>query len=133
MNVRIVLAGLVLALVTLACGGTAPRTPIVLYPSPTSDATQTPVYLTVPVEVTKVVKETAIVDVTQTPLPITLCVRADEAVYLRPSANDQNYPIMALPNGSQLVDLGGRDGVWYFVQHGDKSGWINSNYLTACS
>jgi hypothetical protein len=131
MNKRILLAMAVLMLVTLACGSTAPRTPIVLYPSPTVDATQTPIYLQVPVEVTKVVELTTVVEVTATARAETLCVQASEAVYLRPSPSDDNYPIVALPNGAQLVDLGGRDGSWYFVQLGDRSGWVNSNYLAA--
>jgi hypothetical protein len=136
MRLRILTAVLVLMLVTLACGGTAPRRELNLYPTPTVDATQTPIYVPVEVEVTKVIERTTVVEITPTPVPPQavekMCVSAVEAVYLRPSPSDDNYPIMSLPNGAELVDLGGRDGSWLFVQYGDAQGWVHQNYIAGC-
>jgi hypothetical protein len=127
---KALLALSVLAVSVLACGG-APRKQLVLYPSPTVEATQTAFVQTV--------VATKVVQITTTPVPsitITpvrqLCVSADEAVYLRPSASIDNYPIVQLGNGTEVVDLGGRDGDWLFVQVDDKRGWINGKYLSAC-
>jgi hypothetical protein len=136
MRYRILIAVLVLMLVTLACGGTAPRRQLNLYPTPTVDATQTPIYVPVEVEVTKVIERTTVVEITPTPVPPQaierMCVSATVAVYLRPSPSDDNYPIMSLPNGAELADLGGRDGAWLFVQYGDAQGWVNGVYLGDC-
>jgi hypothetical protein len=136
MRLRILTAVLVLMLVTLACGGTAPRRELNLYPTPTVEATQTPIYVPVEVEVTKVIERTTVVEITPTPIPPQavekMCVSAAVSVYLRPSPSDDNYPIMPLPNGAELTDLGGRDGGWLFVQYGDKQGWVNGSYAGAC-
>lgn len=122
-----VLAISVLVLAMLACGRTTPRE-LVLYPTETLNPTQTP-YL---------------VEVTTTPLPTytpvlvvvtpdaRLCVSATVAVHLRPSPGDDNYPITALSNGTELIDLGGRSGSWYFVSTGTEQGWVHKNYLKAC-
>jgi hypothetical protein len=132
MRLRILLAVLVLVLSSLACGGTATRQPLVLYPTNTPDATQTPIFVEREVQVTTVVEQTTIVEVTNTPNSGRLCVSALVAVHLRPSPSDQNYPILALPNGAELTDLGGRDGKWLFAQYGDKTGWVHSDYLGVC-
>lgn len=108
-----------------------------LYPSPTSDATQTPIIQTV--------IATKVVQITTTPIPIVptftntpakpvrqLCVSATETVYLRPSPSIENYPITQLENGVKVTDLGGRNGAWWFVEWKDKRGWINSKYLKEC-
>lgn len=92
------------------------QTPIVVQITTTALATQTP----------------DVVVVSATPNYTKLCVNAVVAVYLRPSPSVDNYPIRELPNGSELVDLGGRDGKWLFVQFGDKVGWVYSDYLGGC-
>jgi hypothetical protein len=121
----------------LACGSAVP-TPdrqatlrAALYPSPTPDATQTPVL----VEITKVVQITVTPQPTAKPTmtrQIKLCVTAIETVYLRPSASERNYPITTLTNGVEVMDRGGRDGEWIFVEVGDKQGWIHSKYIKPC-
>jgi hypothetical protein len=124
----IALGILVLALGVLACGGTAPRSGLNLYPSSTPNATQTPMIVTV--ESTPAV---VVIEVTVTSTPIgKLCVNAVVAVHLRPSPSDQNYPIMVLPNRTELVDLGGRSGKWMFVQVGDNQGWVHGDYVQRC-
>ena len=135
---QIIAGALVILLVTLACGGVATPRVLNLYPSPTVLATQTPVYIEKEVQVTTVVERTTIVEVTNTPQSVgKFCVSAPVAVHLRPSPNDQNYPIMALPNGAELTDLGGRDENWLFVQYVDqegqvKQGWVNGAYVADC-
>jgi hypothetical protein len=129
-RLRILLAVLVLVLVTLACGGQAPRRELNLWPTATPNATQTPIIVEV------VETQVILVEITPTPAPPQvvekMCVSATVAVYLRPSPSDDNYPIMSLPNGAELTDLGGRDGSWLFVQYGDKNGWVNGDYVGAC-
>jgi hypothetical protein len=121
------LAITILMLGVLACGRTAPRE-LNLYPTETPDPTQTP-YL---VEITSTPANTS------TPVYIVvtpdekLCVNAVVAVHLRPSPNDQNYPIAVVPNGTVLLDLGGRSGSWYFVSMGTEQGWVHKNYLSVC-
>ena len=104
-----------------------------LYPSPTSEATQTP--LVVEITTTPVPTYTKVVIiVTETPSHLDkLSVSAVVAVHLRPSPSKRNYPITALPNGTVLEDLGGRDGKWWFVQYGDKRGWVHSSFVVACN
>lgn len=120
----------VLALAIIACGSSAPRR-LNLYPSPTVLPTQTErivVWTATPLSTyTPIVKE-----VTSTPNPEYLCVTATVAVHLRPSPSSDNYPVMVLPNGARLTDLGGRNGNWSFVSYGDKSGWVNSDYTKNC-
>lgn len=118
---------LILSLAALACGGSATRRTLILYPSPTANASQTPY----------VVKETApplvmTVVVTQTEISNTLCVSASVAVYLRPSPGGDYYPIVALPNGARVNDLGGRSGSWLFVRYQRYQGWVNGRYLGEC-
>lgn len=126
-HTRIIWAVWVIVLATIACGREAHRE-IVLYPSPTFIATQTPILVqitTTPILV--------VVEITTTPdAPSVLCVNALVAVHLRPSPNDQNYPIMVIPNGTQLVDLGGRSDKWLFVEVGDKQGWVHGDYVDEC-
>jgi hypothetical protein len=131
MRLNLLLAVLVLMLVTLACGGQAPaRRELNLYPSPTVLATQTPIVVEV------VETQVIVVEITPTPVPPQaverMCVSAAVSVYLRPSPSDDNYPIMSLPNGAELTDLGGRDGSWLFVQYGDAQGWVHQNYISGC-
>jgi hypothetical protein len=127
---RILLAVLVLVLVSLACGGQAPRRELNLWPTATPNATQTPIVVEV------VETQVIVVEITPTPAPTQavekMCVSATVAVYLRPSPSDQNYPITSLPNGAELIDLGGRDGSWLFVQYGDSQGWVNEGYVGDC-
>lgn len=117
----------ILAVSTLACGSQTPRR-LELYPSVTPDPTQTPFVLEVTKEVVR--------QITNTPEPtestVLLCVDASESVYLRPSPSTDNYPVTSLPNGEQVVDLGGRDGDWMFVRWQDKAGWVNQDYLEKC-
>lgn len=114
----------------LACGG-APRK-LALYPTPTVDPTQTPVFVvwtgTAPATYTPIV-----VVVTQTPQVAEMCVKATEAAYLRPAPNLDNYPVAPVSNGAKVRDLGGRDGAWAFVAFGGKKGWIKIEYLGACA
>lgn len=116
-----------LVFTTLACGSQTPRR-LELYPSETPNPTQTPFVLEVTKEVVR--------QVTNTPEPtestVLLCVDASESVYLRPSPSTNNYPITSLPNGEQVVDLGGRDGDWMFVRWQDKAGWVNDKYVKVC-
>ncbi len=129
---RLLIAISLLALAILACA-TGPTTPKPsLYPSATPEITQTPFV----VKITTTPNATYtpfVVVVSETPNASSLCVNALVAVYLRPSPSDDNYPIVPLPNGSQLDDLGGRSGKWFFVQYQDKQGWINSDYLEGCN
>src|SRR4026207_1477918 len=98
-----IVAFLLLVVAMLACGSTTPRE-LVLYPSETPNASQTPIL--VQITTTPLPTQTSIV-VLVTKTATTLCVVANEAVYLRPSASDNNYPILPLSNGSRLTDLGG--------------------------
>ena len=125
-NSRVALAFFVIALGILACGRES-RKELTLYPTLTPNATQTPVVVQITTTAVFVV-----VEVSQTPNAAKLCVNALGAVYLRPSPNDQNYPVMTIPNGTQLADLGGRSGKWIFVQLGDRQGWVHGNYVGNC-
>ena len=130
-NKALALPVIVLALSVLACRTGNPERKLNLYPTPTSEATQTP-YV---VEVTTSPPPPIFVQITTTPVPtlsIQLCVSAVETVNLRPSASDRGYPITQLENGDEVVDLGGRQGNWIYVQAGDEAGWINKKYLEAC-
>lgn len=108
-----------------------------LYPSPTSEASQTPLVRVV--TTTPLATQTPLVVVyTTTPVPTAenarLCVTAVEAVNLRPSPTTENF-IAVLRNGQQIVDLGGRDGSWMFVQvdeAGKKRGWVKTEYVGKC-
>jgi hypothetical protein len=125
---------LVLALGMLACGGTAPERELNLYPTEVPNATQTPlVIIWTPTPRDTPTPNVVIREITQTPNAERLCVNALVAVNLRPSPNDQNYPIMVIPNGTELTDLGSRNGKWIFVQTGDKQGWVNGDYLKGCN
>lgn len=124
----------VILLIVLACRTGNPNRRLNLYPSPTSEAlpTQTErVRLITAVPPTPVV-----VQITTTPKPTKsldkLCVSATEAVHLRPSPSTENYPIVELKNGTEVVDLGGRNGDWLFVEVGNKRGWINGKYIGQC-
>lgn len=120
----------VLALLALACGSQTPRR-LELYPSPTSNPTQTPFVVEVTKEVVRQVTTTP--EPTETPeSTVFLCVSAEESVYLRPSPSTANYPVAALPAGDRVEDLGGRDGVWMFVRWEDKTGWVNQAYVKVC-
>jgi hypothetical protein len=84
-------------------------------------------------------KNTPVSTVTKEVLPVPtsvgkscLLVVANQSLNLRPSPSDQNYPIMALKDGDQLLDLGGRDGKWIFVEFGDKQGWVSGEYVKGC-
>jgi biopolymer transport protein ExbD len=127
---RAVMAVVLLVLVSVACRrGETER--VNLFPSPTPDATQTPVY----VQVTQVVQITVTPQPTAKPTmtrQIKLCVTAIETVYLRPSASENNYPVTTLTNGVEVVDKGGRDGEWIFVEVGDKQGWVYAEYIKPC-
>lgn len=129
--VHLVLAQIVLVLAQLACGSSAPRPPIVLYPSNTPATTQTPVLVHITQQVTVLAQATVLVQTT--PTPRRLCVLAQEAVYLRPSASETGYPITPLPNGTEVYDLGGRSEGFYFVKLSDnRQGWIYEKYIGDC-
>lgn len=133
---RMFLVLAVLAVSNLACR-TSPATPrvLVLYPSATPNATQTPIVQTV--------VNTRVVQITTTPVPTftstpthpvrQLCVSATETVYLRPSPGTDNYPITQLANGTKVTDLGGQDGNWKFVEVKSQRGWVNEKYLKDCN
>ncbi len=126
-NLRLLLGLTVVMFGSLACGSAA-RRQLVLYPTPTHNAT--PTNIVVEITTTPV---TVLMVITQTPnAAARICVQADVAVNLRPSPSNQNYPIMVIPNGTELNDLGGRNGKWLFVELGDKQGWINQDYVGAC-
>lgn len=131
---RLFFVALVLVMAIMACRTSPPeRRELNLYPSPTTEATQTPVVVqittTPPFTYTPIV-----IEVTNTPKPVEkLCVSALETVHLRPSANTLGYPILVLENGTVVEDLGGRDGKWFYVRYVETQGWVDSNYLTACS
>lgn len=125
-------------LASWACGNPAPEHVLrgwTLTPSPTfvvAQATQTP----------HIVQETIVVAqvITTTPEPtgepVVLCVVAQEAVNLRPSPSEINYPILSLEKGQEVTDLQGRSGVWHFyrvtLDGQDFEGWINSQYIGIC-
>lgn len=121
----------VLVAVSLACGGSYTPKTLDLYPTSTSNPTQTP----------NIVK----IEITTTPLPTSvpivvsataesgfLCVTAVENVYLRPTPSMENSPIVALPENTRLEDRGSRSGNWLFVAVKDKVGWVNSAYVKPC-
>ena len=135
-RVRNILVALgVLALGVLSCRLT-PAEPreLGLYPTATTNATQTPLVVvwTGTPNATYTPNAPTIIVLTQTPNSTSLCVSALVAVHLRPSPNADNYPITIIPNGTLLTDLGGKDGNWIFVQFGDKQGWVNMNYIGDC-
>jgi len=130
---RLWIVALILVVASLACKtGSGTNRELNLYPSPTIVATQTArieqITTTPPATTTPIVTVATV-----TPNATTFCVSATVAVHLRPSPATTNYPIVALPNGSIVADLGGRSGNWYFVAYGDKQGWVDSNYLEECS
>jgi hypothetical protein len=134
---KTIVSAIILLFAILACGAPSPREKPVLFPSPTSNATQTPIIYTSTPQPTYTPLSTQtpeiIVVIATSTLPSTrLCVIADEAVYLRPSASDDGYPITPLLKGSVLTDLGGRNGNWAFVQFDDKTGYANLNWLGEC-
>jgi hypothetical protein len=128
-KILIVLATLVAA--SLACSsGPATERPS-LYPSPTVQPTQTAW-----VQVIQLTSEPVVVEITSTPVATQavkkLCVVAIKAAYLRPSPSLDNYPITEVLSGGEIIDLGGRSGGWWFVQHGDKQGWMSSIFIGDC-
>jgi hypothetical protein len=125
------IAIIILLLGVLACGQTTPRQ-LSLYVSATAEIAVTP--LMVQITTTPNVTQTPnVVVISATPAALgVFCVNAPVAVHLRPSPNAENYPIMAIPNGTQVVDLGGRSGDWVFVELGDKQGWVNGDYVGVC-
>lgn len=130
---RTVMAGSLLVMALLACGQPAEEWQSrgwTVTPSPFSP-TQTPAI--VQITTTPASTYTPIVKVvTETPLG-SLCVSATVAVHLRPSPSDENHPVSTLLNGTVVEDLGGRDGVWWFVEYGELSGWVHSSYVVACN
>lgn len=127
---RVILALGVCALGVLACGGTV-RRELILYPSETPNASQTP--LVVQITTTPNATHTAIVVVvSETPNALAMCVTADEAVYLRPSPNADDYPIEPLTKGTKVLLTGGMFGLWVHVEVGVSSGWIRVEYLGDC-
>lgn len=132
---RITLMIIVLILASLACS-TSPATPrtINLYPTVTGEVTQTPLVVVI-TQTPNPTTTPVVVIVTQTKETGTvkyLCVSASEAVYLRPAPNKTYSPIDPLPNGTKVIDTVSRDGNWAFVTVGERSGWVNLNYLVEC-
>lgn len=122
----------VLALGILACGGQS-NVELLRFPTPT---TNSPTPLVVVQEITSTPAPTQtpnVIVLTQTPNELgTFCVSALVAVHLRPSPSTENYPVQTIPNGTEVVDLGGRSGNWIFVELGTQRGWVNGDYLTDC-
>jgi hypothetical protein len=123
---------LVLVFASVACGTPAEEWQLrgwTVTPHPTS-------LETLPTETPLPTQTPFIVEITNTPLltsvPVNLCVNAEVAVYLRPSASDENYPIMPLPNDVTLTDLGGRSENWIFVSYEEKQGWVHGDYVGDC-
>lgn len=127
------MAGLPLVMALLACGQPAEEWQSrgwTVTPSPFSP-TQTPAI--VQITTTPASTYTPVVKVvTETPLG-SLCISALVTVHLRPSAGTGGYPITVLENKTVVEDLGGRDGVWWFVKYGELSGWVHSSYVVACN
>jgi hypothetical protein len=126
---------LLLVVVLISCRRATGTDEGIVFWTPSAPPTQTA--RVVRITTTPVYTYTPIVKVvTSTPIPAYLCVIADEAVYLRPSADNQNYPISPLPSGSRLTDLGGRKenefGKWAFVAYQDEQGWVNLNFAENC-
>jgi hypothetical protein len=125
---KLILLLLLTVLVLAACERTTPRhldlfptatvPPTEVSPVPTSEETQTP--------------NVVIMLVTPTSLGV-ICVNASVAVYLRPSPSNEFYPLLVIPNGAEVVNLGGRSRKWMFVQYGDATGWVHGDYLDPCS
>jgi hypothetical protein len=130
--IRLVILGALVGLVGCRLTPSQPIHDVGLYPTPTVLPTQTP--FVVEVTTTALPTQTPnVVIVSPTPDALgELCVTANEAVYLRPSPNVDNYPIQEIPNGSALGDLGGRNGNWAFVELGENRGWVNMDYLGDC-
>ena len=127
-NPRIVL---VIVLAAVSCVQAEPRQ-LNLYPSATAQPTVSPIVIQI--TTTPVATQTAqIVVVSATPnTPEFFCVSAATAVHLRPSASAENYPIMVIPNGAEVADLGGRSGDWMFVELADRKGWVHGTYVEEC-
>lgn len=127
----LVVALVALVVAQLSCGTPSSSQ---FHSTPTVAPTQTPI-------VQKVI-QTAVVVWTTTPKPTRpsptatsatrYCISATEAVYLRPSPSISNYPIVELKNGTTVLDLGGRNGNWMFVEIGTKRGWVNRKYIKEC-
>lgn len=133
MDKRAILSFLVLVVASLACNlSPSESRTLDLYPSPTPATTSTP--FIVQITTTPAPTQTPIVIVVSpTSKSVYLCVTTDENVYLRPSPNIENYPLLPLPKGSRLKDSGSRSGSWAFVAFGNnKSGWVNSEYTEPC-
>ena len=128
---RVWIAIVALIVATLACGQPAQEwqlrgwtvTPSITSFPATTEPTQTPRV----VEITTTPKPTA----TETQI-IDKCVVASDSAYLRPSATTNNYPIMPLPKGTRVIDLGGRNNGWLFVHVGESDGWVYGEYLGEC-
>ncbi len=129
---KFLIAFLVLVMAMLACGQPAQEWELrgwTVTPPPFS-STSTPI---APTQTPYIIQITNTPE--STPIPtesVGKCVNATESVYLRPSAGNDNYPIMPLPNGAILYDLGGRSGNWIFVRYQDKDGWVNMQYVGVC-
>jgi hypothetical protein len=131
---------LLIVFISLACGRSAgsPKSEPFTFWTPTPNSTQTPiiiVHTTTPLPTQT--PEVIVLIATSTPYTNRLCVIADQAVYLRPSASDDGYPILPLTKGLELLDLGGREGDWAFVQYTNergeiKQGWSNIHWLGDC-
>ena len=116
----------------LACGSPSPKR-VNLYP-----ITET----VLPIQTPHVIIWTQTPNATMTPLVILiivpptpnalLCVTASDTVYLRPTPNTDNYPIVELHNAERLTDLGGRYDDWVFVGVSSYRGWVNDDYLGRC-
>lgn len=126
MRNRVLLGVLALVLAMIACGQ-------YITPTPT-DVANTPVSTqeALPTLIPTSTKVLAVVQHTEKSVGTCVAVSADVAVYLRPSPSEDNYPIMPLPRGAELLLTGGRDGKWLFAEYGDRSGWVYGDYVGAC-
>ena len=120
MRSRIGVVIFVIGVVVMACDRTEPGN-VDISPSQTAS----------PITIT--------VEVTNPPVPIqtpfrmvTLCVDADEPVFLMPSPSSISYPANPLDRGTQVIYKGIQAEGWYFVEYGDSVGWIHRFYLLEC-
>ncbi len=131
---RITIALVTIWLALVACGSSTSPRRLDLYSTETPLPTKTP-YIIIHTQTPNATETPRIIVVSATPnAVIAVCVHSLETVYLRPAPNVQNAPITVLSNDTHITDLGGRSGIWLYVEvaSGGLRGWVNSNYLEAC-
>lgn len=127
---RALVALVVLGLALLACSGMGDLV-VTVTPAPTNAPTETElVALVTPSATPEIPTETPNASPTPELVGVSTCtVSANVAVWMRPSPSTENYPIVELPNGTLVEDLGGKSGDWLFLRWEDKEGWVRSGYV----